>query len=114
MKVLFVVINDLDVFDELVVELVDHGISGGTIFETQGMMTNIAGRNAVAHLYQNLNKILAPGQDFNKTLMMVLDDEQVGIAKACVRQVAGSFDNPNSGLMFTLDADSVEGYGHKE
>jgi hypothetical protein len=113
MKVLFVVINDLNIFDDLILELANNNISGGTIFESQGLMKNIAARPAVAKLFHNLNRVMNNSSSYNKTLMMVVNDKELEVVKKCVHNVAGHFEDVNSGLMFSIDLDFVEGYGKK-
>ena len=49
------------------------------------------------------------GRPFNRTIMMVLKDEQVPIAKECVTEVLGDLNQGNTGIFFTVPLDTWEG-----
>ena len=40
---------------------------------------------------------------------MVLEDEKIPIAMECIRKVVGNINEENTGIMFTLPVNQVEG-----
>ena len=88
MNLLVVILNEMDKLDELLLELSKKSITGGTILDSQGMASTLAG--------------------WHKDIM-VLDDEKLVVAKEVVKTVMGNINNENTGIMFTLDVKSVEG-----
>lgn len=56
-----------------------------------------------------LQSILNQGRPYNKTIFLVLSDDQIEIAKSCVREAVGDIEGVNVGIMFTLPVLSVEG-----
>ena len=57
----------------------------------------------------SLRAMMEPDREENRTVFMVLKDEDVERAVAAVEEVAGSFNTPNSGIAFTLPVDFVKG-----
>ena len=42
-------------------------------------------------------------------IFMVLNDEQIQTVKAVIKDVIGDLSEPNTGILFTLPIDSVDG-----
>ncbi len=57
----------------------------------------------------SLRAMMEPDRVENCTVFMVLKEEDVPCAIACVEEVAGSFDAPNSGIVFTVPVDFIKG-----
>ena len=109
MNLLVVILNEMDKLDELLLELSKHSITGGTILESQGMAATLADWHKEISAFGGLRQVLNGHRPFNKTLLMVLNDEKLPIAKEVVKTVMGDIDSENKGIMFTLDVKSVEG-----
>ncbi|MDD7339409.1 MAG: hypothetical protein PUG50_02360 [Eubacteriales bacterium] len=109
MNLLVVILNEMDKLDELLLELSKKSITGGTILDSQGMASTLAGWHKDISAFGGLRQILNGQRPFNKTLLMVLDDEKLVVAKEVVKTVMGNINNENTGIMFTLDVKSVEG-----
>lgn len=108
MKILFIVINNEEHLRELVEEFAENDIKGGTILESKGLgnLTN----KYIEEGYFTYLKIFMPSPiNYNKTIFLVLDDEKIYIAKKCVRKILGDMSKANTGIMFTLNVDDVEG-----
>ncbi len=109
MEILFIVINDETVLDELIEEFESRGFRGGTLLESQGMahsyLTHSGGE--IGHSY--LKNLFNNERPFNKTLFMIVEKDRVEDAKKCVREVSGGLNKENVGIMFTFPISSVEG-----
>lgn len=107
MQALFVVLNQEEHFNSLVPLLEERGIFGATILESQGLAASYLEQNPMGMSY--LRSILNQGRPYNKTIFLILEDDRVDLAKACVREAVGDLDTENIGIMFTLPVLSVEG-----
>ncbi len=109
MKCMFVILNDTTRLSELLKALGDNGINGATIFESTGMAHKLMGENDELRFIGSLKQILNPERERNTTILIVLTEEQVLLAKAAVRKVLGNLNNPDTGILFTMPIDSIEG-----
>lgn len=112
MHMLVLVIKNIELVDELVRELVEAGLQGGTILESTGMASVIEGLDD-APVFGMLRHVLEEDDDGedSKTMFFVVDDEELQKAKTIIRKVAGDLNQPNTGIMFSLPVEFVEGLG---
>ena len=96
MKCMFIVLNNTDKLDELLSTLADNGINGATILES----TRFLG---------SLRNVLNNDREKNTTIFMVLSDEQVLLARVAVKKVLKNISKPDTGILFTVPVDFVEG-----
>lgn len=108
MEVLFIVLNHEAHFDQLMDEFEKHNIRGGTILESQGLVSSMA-QHHQASQYGYLRMALNQGRPYNKTIFLVLKEDKVQEAKECVHRVAGNLGEENTGIMFSFKLDSFEG-----
>lgn len=109
MQMLVVVINNSQKFEELLLELSNNNISGGTIIDTMGMAKTLLDVNENIPMFGSLRYILNENKPINKTLFMVLSDDKVSIAMDCVRRVIPDLSEENVGIMLTIPVNHVEG-----
>lgn len=107
MEVLFIVLNHEAHFDELLRVFSAEGIRGGTILESQGLAATLAEHSEMG--YDFFRNMLNGGRPYNKTIFLVLDEQDVERAKNCVRKVVGDITKENVGIMFTFPISSFEG-----
>ncbi|MDD7731654.1 MAG: hypothetical protein SPI61_04830 [Ezakiella sp.] len=107
MEVLFIVLNHEQHFDEVLREFSAEGIHGGTILESQGLAATLAEHSEVG--YDFFRNLLNGGRPYNKTIFLILSEEDVKKAKECVRRVVGNIEKENVGIMFSIDVKSFEG-----
>ena len=112
MEALYIVVNNESDFDELLRELEESGFQGGTILDSQGMGYTFMSR-AVDGRYGYFRNIFNASGPFNKTLLMVLEEDRIEKAKEIVRKIVGDLDRENIGIMFTVPVTSVEGLTKK-
>ncbi len=109
MQLLVVVLNKVEKLDDLLLELSDNGIRGGTIIDTMGMVKTLANDHSEIPLFGSLKSLLNEDRPINKTIFMVLPDEKIPVAMSCVRRIVPDLDKRNEGIMFTLPVNKAEG-----
>ena len=89
---------------------IESGIKGATIIDSTGMARVLTSNdNTNIPIFGSLKLILSAGQPFNKTIFVALKDEEVDNCIKCIKEVVGSLDTPDSGILFTLPIDYIEG-----
>lgn len=111
MQVVFLVLNKVECLEELLVDLADAGVKGGTIIESTGM-AKVLGDSEDLHVFGRLRMLFDPARVASKTLFFVLEDEQVETVRAVINGVLGGLDQPNTGILFGMPVSFVEGMGH--
>ena len=109
MQLLVLVLNKIELLEELMAQLSLGGISGATILQSTGMATTLAHAEEEVPMFRTLSKILNPDREESRTVLMVLKKEQVETAKKIVNDVTGGIHKPNTGILFALPIDFVEG-----
>ena len=110
MKLLVLVLNDIDLLDDLLQNFINYGIKGATIIDSTGMARFLASHNSEdLPIFGSLKLMLDGRNNFNKTIFIALKDEQVDTCIKCIKEVIGDFDAPDSGILFTVPIDYIEG-----
>ncbi|MGI5870197.1 MAG: hypothetical protein ACOX9C_12245 [Kiritimatiellia bacterium] len=99
MNLCFVVVNDLDKFEDLLREFNNRKLYGGTIFDTLGMAKAMGRNLGMGHAIRGF---LNMGRPFNKTIMMAVTDEQLQAVKESFETVIGDLDGDNVGIIVAL------------
>lgn len=110
---LVVILNKNQYLDDLLLELNNNDISGGTIIDSMGMVKALFDGNTEIPLFESLKHILNENKPINKTIFMVLPDNKVSLAMDCVRKVVPNMNEENMGIMFTVPVNQVEGLTKK-
>ncbi|MDT8435163.1 MAG: hypothetical protein RRA92_00270 [Gemmatimonadota bacterium] len=107
MELLIAVINDVDRMDEILSGFLEIGITGATIFDSEGM-----GR-VLSHdipIFAGLQTLISRSRPQNQTLFSVIDDpRKVDEAIALLQEVCGRFDDPATGIAITVPVTRVVG-----
>lgn len=107
MQLLVVVINQEEKLDEILSGFLELGITGATIIASEGM-----GR-VLSHdipIFAGLHTLLARSRPRNQTIFSVIeDDEKVDGALALLQDVCGDFNDPATGIAFTIPVNRVIG-----
>ena len=113
MQVLTLVLNKTECLEELLEKLLEGGIHGATILESTGMMRVLDQSGDDAPMFGALRHMFDPDRKSSKTLVMVLEDEQVKRARAIINAVTGGLEHPDTGICFAVPALFVEGTADK-
>lgn len=111
MQVMFLVLNRTECLEELLEALLQKGIHGGTVLESTGMMRVIDQSGDDLPMFGAFCQLFDPARRTSKTLMMVLEDSEVEPVREVVNNVLGGLDKPDTGILFTVPALTVEGMG---
>lgn len=109
MQLLVLVLNRIEKLDDLLMELNNNGIRGGTIIDTMGMVRTLADEHSDIPFFGSLKSILNADRPINKTIFMVLPDDKVELATNCIKRIIPNLEKENTGIMFTLKVDNVYG-----
>ncbi|PIE98076.1 MAG: hypothetical protein CR988_04715 [Treponema sp.] len=108
-QLLWVILNETEKLNDLLVSLEEHGITGGTIIDSTGMAKLLYHNKKDLPFFGSLYMLMNDGRQINKTILMVLNKEKVETAKQIVHDITGGMDHAGSGIMFTIPVLSVEG-----
>lgn len=107
MQLLIAVINDVDRVEEILAGFLEIGVTGATIVNSEGM-----GR-VLSHdipIFAGLQTLTSRSRPQNQTLFSVIDDpRKVTDAIALLQEVCGRFDDPATGIAFTIPVSHVVG-----
>lgn len=108
MKLLVIILNKTDVLDYLLESLSAAGIGGATIIESSGLAMTLSKLDS-NFLSASIKGLFSAGEEDNKTILSVIKNNQLDTARKVVYNTVGDLSLPNTGIMFTLPIDFVEG-----
>ncbi len=111
MQLMVIILKNVDTLEELLTQLGNAGIRGATILDSTGMASELARSNGEDDLsfVSALRAYLNPEHEKNKTILTVMQAEQVLVAKDIVEAVVGDLSQPNTGIIFTVPIASIFG-----
>lgn len=108
MKLMVLILNKTDALEYLLEGLTAAGIGGATIIPSSGMAMTLSKMNS-SFLSSSIRSMFSGEVDDNKTIISVIEDEQLELARRVVYNTVGDLSQPNTGIMFTIPLDFVEG-----
>jgi len=106
-QLLMVVLNDEEKLDEILSGFLELGITGATVINSEGM------GHVLSHdipIFAGLQTLISRSRPQNQTIFSVIkEDEKVDRALALLQDVCGDFDDPATGIAFTIPVDRVVG-----
>ena len=108
MKLMVIILNKTDALEYLLEGLSAAGIGGATIIPSSGMAMTLSKMNS-SFLSSSIRSMFSGEEDDNKTIISVINDDQLDIARRVVYNTVGDLSQPNTGIMFTVPLDFVEG-----
>lgn len=112
MKLVFIVLNKLDCLDKLLTAFGKNSIPGATILSSRGMAQTLEAHDELRFI-GSLRMLMNANYKENRTILMAVPDEKVDTVVELVNKATGGLDQPDSGILFTLPIDRVEGMTHK-
>ncbi len=110
MKLVTIILNKTECLDKLLEEFTANNISGATIIDSKGMVQELSEHDHEdLYFLVSLRSLLEPSHKENKTIIMVAKDEDVKKISAIVNEVTGGLKKPDTGILFTLPIDYLEG-----
>lgn len=108
MKLLVIVLNKVECLDKLLTSFGKNHIPGATILDSRGMAQELGEHDELRFL-GSLRLLMNPAHKENKTIFMAVPDEKVDTVSGIVNKVTGGLDKPDTGILFTVPIDRVEG-----
>ncbi|PKM52680.1 MAG: hypothetical protein CVV02_00660 [Firmicutes bacterium HGW-Firmicutes-7] len=111
MQLLILVLKKVELTNELMKELAESGIKGGTTLDGTGMANAIADMEDLP-IFGTLRSLLVDEEKEScKVMLFVLKVDQVTKTREIIKNVIGDLNAPNTGIMFSIPITYVEGLG---
>lgn len=111
MQLLVLILKQVELVDELIKELAEAGVHGGTILDGTGMANTLANMDDLP-MFGLLRRVLSDEErELSKVMLFVMKDEQAIEARTIIKKVTGGLAKPNTGIMFSIPITYVEGLG---
>ncbi len=110
MKLMALILNKTEALEYLLEGLSSAGISGATIIDSAGLVMTLSKMES-SFISSSIRALFtSDGADAdNKTIISVIKDDQLDIARRVIYSTVGDLSNPNTGILFTVPIDFVEG-----
>lgn len=108
MKLLVVVLNKTECLERLLASFTKNKIPGATIIDSRGMAQELDQSEELDFML-SLRTLIHPAHQENKTIFMAVADDMVPKISRIVNEVTGGFDKPDTGILFTVPIDYIEG-----
>lgn len=113
MKLVTIILNKTECLDEILEEFGNNNIPGATIIDSRGMVQELSDHDHEDMSFLvSLRSLLSPAHKENKTIIMVAKDDDVKIISHIVNKATGGLNKPDTGILFTIPVDYVEGIKH--
>lgn len=111
MQLLVFILKKVELIEELIKELAEAGITGGTILSGTGMVTAMMSMDSLP-VFGMLRQVLGDQEkEASKVMLFVLKDEDAASARKIIKKVIGDLTEPNTGILFGMPISYVEGLG---
>lgn len=107
MKLVVFVLNKEELIEDALMAYVEAGITGATIMDTEGM-----GRFLTYEvpLFADFKSFMKGNKPYNKTIFSVVQHEDaIPRLEKLLDNLCGGFDNPGTGILFTIPVDYARG-----
>lgn len=109
MQLLIIVLNKIECLDRILKRFGDEKIPGATILDSKGMAMELGQIDELRFL-GSLRMMLNPAHSESKTIFMVIDKDKISTVSKIVNEVTGGLNNPDTGIMFSVNVDYTEGF----
>lgn len=108
MKLLIIVLNKTECLERLLTAFGTNDIMGATIIDSKGMAQELDQLDDSDFMLP-LRMLIHPAHHENKTIFMVIPEEKVQKVSDIVNKVTGGLGKPDTGILFTVPIDHIEG-----
>lgn len=108
MKLMVIILNKTDALEYLLEGLSAAGIGGATIIQSSGLAMTLAKMDS-SFLSASIRSLFSGEEEDNRTILSVIKNNQLDLARRVVYNTVGDLSQPNTGIMFTVPLDFVEG-----
>lgn len=108
MKLLVIILNKTDSLEYLLEGLSAAGIGGATIIQSSGLAMTLSKMDS-SFLSASIRSLFTGDEEDNRTILSVIRNDQLDVARKVVYNTVGDLSQPNTGILFTVPLDFVEG-----
>lgn len=109
MKLMVLILNKLEALEYLLEGMSAAGIGGATIIESSGMAMTLSKLDSSFVSASIRALFTSTGNEDNRTIISVIRNDQLEIARKVIYSTVGDLSMPNTGVLFTLPIDFAEG-----
>lgn len=111
MYALVLVLNKTEYLEDILNKLLEIGVKGATILDSQGMgSAMVSGNFEHTGMLSAFKSAFDRQHPYNKTVFTVIEDEALlHEAMDCIKNIAGDLSQPGEGLMFTVPVMHIMG-----
>ena len=106
MELLFCVVHGHRLVEDLLTGFLDVGIRGATVVDAKGMAEILTTQ---VPIFAGFKSLFPVGGGHTYVIMSALDKDQVDVAIRLIEEVAGDFEQPGSGILFTVPLSRIKG-----
>lgn len=107
MKLMVIILNRIDALEALLKGLSAVGVGGATIIESSGMAMTLSKLDSSV-LSSSIRNLFSGDED-NRTILSVIKNDQLDTVRKVVYKTVGDLSKPNTGILFMIPLDFVEG-----
>lgn len=107
MKLVVIILSEEYSLQNLLHEFLKKGIKGATVLNSKGMARVLNDPDETS-FFGSLKAFLDPDQT-GKTVITLVKDDQVALVSKIIKDTVGDLTQPDTGIMFTIPIDYVEG-----
>lgn len=114
MQALFLVLNKVECLEPILEGMLENGFSGATILNSTGMMRVLdSDDNVDLPMMGLLRHFYSPERKQSKTMFTLIQDDQKDKLIEIINEKTGGLDKPDSGIVFSVPVNFVEGVKKK-
>jgi nitrogen regulatory protein PII len=106
MELLFCIIRQHRLVEEVLTGFLDIGIHGATVMDAKGMGEILTTQ---VPIFAGFKSMFPVGGGHSYVIMSVVEEESVDVAIQLIEEVVGDFDEPGAGVLFTVPLTRVKG-----
>ena len=110
MQLLVMVLNKIECLEDILERFAEEGIKGATVIDSRGMAQSLYNHDELKFI-ASLRLLLDPSHRENKTIFVVLEEEKISVVSKIVNDITGGLDKPDTGILFTVPVQYIEGIG---
>jgi hypothetical protein len=106
-KLIVFILNNEDLLEQALEAYAEAGVQGATILDSEGMGRFLSFE---VPLFAEFRRFMKGNKPYNKTIISVVrDHEVIPRLQNLLDQVCGGFNNPGTGVFFTVPVDFAVG-----
>ncbi len=109
-QLLIVVLNKTECLEDILERFAEEGIRGATVIDSRGMAQSLYGHDELKFI-ASLRLLLDSSHQENKTIFAVLEEDKIPTVSKIVNDITGGLDHPDTGILFTVPVQYIEGLG---